>query len=147
MTYLSFMLRLYLVSAVIIFEEVVLHPSTSHLCLLGSSHFRSSPVKVLICCFGFLNPCKHLLQMQRKGERSLLFWHSLSLFPFSTTDSSVLFTSTHALPRFETAFTRVSVSNEDKYWSVGGGGGDQDHMQRKHLIYIFRVIGRFWIER
>ena len=59
----SFMFRLYLVSTVS-WTLPVIQPSTSHLCLPGSR------------------------------ERSLLdvFWHSLSLFSFSTTDSYVFFT-------------------------------------------------------
>lgn len=104
-----------------------------------TSHFRSSPVKVLICCFGFLNSCKHLLHMQRKGEReecSDIHFHS----SFSATDSSAFFTSSHTLPLFKTTLTRVSMSKEDKNWSVGGGGEDQDHMQPKQLIYIVSVI-------
>lgn len=71
-----------------------------HLCIPGSSHST---------CFGFLSSCKHLLQMRRKGECSLLFWHSLSLFSFSTTDSSVFFSSSHALPLFEPTVTRGQV--------------------------------------
>lgn len=38
-------------------------------------------------------------------------------------------------------------SHEDKYWSVGGGGGDQDRMQPKGLtvIHVAGVIGSLWV--
>lgn len=44
---------------------------------------------------------------------------------------------------FKPTVRRVSMSNEDKHRSGGGVGGDQDHMQPKHLIYIVSVVCRF----